>query len=68
MSRGNRRALRNSMEEIAIMEPSVEKKPKLFNTAIVSRPQEAVNFNTNILESSTEYSVVVKDLAGAILL
>ncbi len=56
------------MAEIAIMEPSVEKKPKLFNTAIVSRPQEAVNFNTNILESSTEYSVVVKDLAGAILL
>jgi len=50
------------------MKPEVEKKPKLFDTSIVSGPQEAVHFITNILESSTEYSVIAKDLAGTILL
>src|SRR5262249_49356076 len=33
-----------------------------------SDPQEAVDFITNILESSTEYSVIAKDLEGRILL
>ncbi len=41
---------------------------KLFDSAIVGDTQEAVNFITNILESSTEYSIVGKDLQGRILL
>src|SRR5690349_11351799 len=41
---------------------------KLFDSAIVGNAQEAVDFITNILESSTEYSVIGKDLSGKILL
>ncbi len=41
---------------------------KLFDSAIVGDAQEAVNFITNILESSTEYSIIGKDLDGRILL
>jgi len=40
----------------------------LFDSAIVGDSQEAVNFITNILESSTEYSIIGKDLDGRILL
>ena len=43
-------------------------KRKLFDGSIVSSPQQAVDFITNILESSTEYSVIAKDLDGKILL
>jgi PAS domain S-box-containing protein len=43
-------------------------KPKLFDSSIVSTAQGAVEFITNILESSTEYSVIAKDLTGKILL
>jgi PAS domain S-box-containing protein len=43
-------------------------KPRLFDGSIVSTAQEAVDFITNILESSTEYSVIAKDLQGKILL
>src|SRR5437867_8883535 len=42
--------------------------PKLFDRSIVSTPQEALDFIGNILESSTEYSVIGKDLDGKILL
>ncbi|HEY6843844.1 MAG TPA: PAS domain-containing protein, partial [Thermoanaerobaculia bacterium] len=42
--------------------------PKLFDRSIVSTPQEALDFIGNILESSTEYSVIAKDLDGKILL
>jgi PAS domain S-box-containing protein len=45
-----------------------EKKAKLFDTSIVGSPQAAMDFITNILESSTEYSVIAKDLTGKILL
>jgi|HubBroStandDraft_6_1064221.scaffolds.fasta_scaffold20103_3 PAS domain S-box-containing protein len=45
-----------------------ERKPKLFDNSIVSTAQQAVDFITNILESSTEYSVIAKDLEGQILL
>jgi PAS domain S-box-containing protein len=44
------------------------RKTKLFDSAIVGNAQEAVDFIGNILESSTEYSVVGKDLDGRILL
>ncbi len=44
------------------------RKVRLFDSAIVSNAQQAVDFITNILESSTEYSVIGKDLEGKILL
>ncbi len=44
------------------------RKAKLFDNAIVGNAQEAVNFIANILESSTEYSIIGKDLDGKILL
>jgi PAS domain S-box-containing protein len=43
-------------------------RPKLFDNSIVRGPQETVDFITNILESSTEYSIIAKDLDGQILL
>ncbi len=43
-------------------------KTKLFDSAIVGNAREAVDFIGNILESSTEYSIVGKDLDGKILL
>jgi PAS domain S-box-containing protein len=48
--------------------PPKNKKPKLFDSSILSTAQQAVDFITNILESSTEYSVIAKDLEGKILL
>ena len=44
------------------------RKTKLFDNAIVGNAQEAVDFIANILESSTEYSIIGKDLEGKILL
>jgi PAS domain S-box-containing protein len=44
------------------------RKAKLFDGAIVGNAQEAVDFISNILESSTEYSVIGKNLDGKILL
>jgi len=44
------------------------RKSRLFDNSIVGTPQEAVDFITNILESSTEYSVIGKDLEGGVLL
>jgi PAS domain S-box-containing protein len=41
---------------------------KMFDSTIVGNAQEAVEFISNILESSTEYSVIGKDLDGRILL
>jgi len=41
---------------------------KLFDTSLVGSPQQALDFIGNILESSTEYSVIGKDLDGKILL
>ncbi len=43
-------------------------KTRLFDSSIAGTGQEAVDFITNILESSTEYSVIAKDLTGKILL
>src|SRR5579863_454723 len=41
---------------------------KLFDTSIVGSAESAVDFITNILQASTEYSVTGKDLDGNILL
>src|SRR5260370_10646762 len=46
----------------------IQEKARLFDNSIVGTAQEAVDFITNILESSTEYSVIAKDLTGKILL
>jgi PAS domain-containing protein len=45
-----------------------EERPKLFDTSIIGDPHAAMDFITNILESSTEYSIIAKDLNGKILL
>jgi len=47
---------------------NVHEKARLFDGSIIGTAQEAVDFITNILESSTEYSVIAKDLTGKILL
>ena len=65
-SKGN--GERDSLRESSVSTVELGRKPKLFDTSIVSDPQEAVDFITNILESSTEYSVIAKDLEGRILL
>ena len=44
------------------------RRANLFDSAIVGDAQGALDFITNILESSTEYSIIGKDLNGAILL
>jgi PAS domain-containing protein len=43
-------------------------KVDLFDRTIVKNAHAAVNFITNILESSTEYSIIGKDLQSTILL
>lgn len=48
--------------------PHANQKARLFDHSIVGTAQEAVDFIANILESSTEYSVIAKDLTGKILL
>ncbi|HXA15806.1 MAG TPA: ATP-binding protein [Thermoanaerobaculia bacterium] len=42
--------------------------PTLFDPTMVTTAEEAVDFIGNILESSTEYSIIGKDLDGRILL
>lgn len=44
------------------------RKTRLFDSAIVGNAQEAVDFIANVLEASTEYSIIGKDLDGKILL
>ena len=46
----------------------VKIKTKLFDKDIVSTADQALDFIGNILESSTEYSIIGKDLEGTILL
>ncbi len=50
------------------MEGASKTGAKLFDTALLGDPRVAMDFITNILESSTEYSVIAKDLSGKILL
>jgi PAS domain S-box-containing protein len=40
----------------------------LFDSSILATAQQAVEFVSNILESSTDYSIIGKDLDGKILL
>jgi PAS domain S-box-containing protein len=39
---------------------------KLFDSSIVSTPEQALDFISNVLASSTEYSIIGKSLDGAI--
>jgi PAS domain S-box-containing protein len=43
-------------------------KSRLFDSSILATAQQAVEFVSNILESSTEYSIIGKDLDGKIVL
>jgi PAS domain S-box-containing protein len=45
-----------------------EMQRRLFDTSVVEDSQDAIDFVTNILESSTEYSIIAQDLTGKILL
>jgi hypothetical protein len=45
-----------------------KQKPTLFDSTLIGDPHAAIDFITNILESSTEYSVIAKDLTGKIVL
>src|SRR5215210_1741940 len=49
-------------------ERGIKMKPKLFDTAIVGDTEKALDFIQNILESSTEYSMIGLDISGNILL
>jgi len=44
------------------------RRTKVFEAGIAGNEREMVGFITNILESSTEYSIIGKDLNGTILL
>src|SRR6202521_931559 len=68
MGRGKNSLPQNHLREILPGEAAVERKPNLFDASIVSEPQEAVRLITNVLESSTEYSIISQDLEGKILL
>jgi PAS domain S-box-containing protein len=54
--------------KVAEVSNAVHEKAKLFDSSIVGTAQEAVDFISNILESSTEYSLIAKDLTGKIVL
>src|SRR6266436_6135368 len=62
------RSLRKSPQAASPSASPQTKKRKLFDTAMIGDPQAAMDFITNILESSTEYSIIAKDLSGKILL
>jgi len=53
---------------LAQVGPQTAVKSKLFDSSLVGTAQQAVDFITSILESSTENSVIAKDLEGKILL
>ena len=68
MAHGIKMTQQNHRREVLPRNSGQEKRARLFDDSIVSGPQEAVHFITNILESSTEYSIIGKDLTGKILL
>src|SRR6185295_12284362 len=41
---------------------------KLFDRTVIHQASEAMDFMANVLEASTEYSIIGKDLDGKILL
>jgi PAS domain S-box-containing protein len=41
---------------------------RLFDSPIIRAAQESIDFMASVLEASTEYSIIVKDLEGKILL
>ncbi len=54
--------------KVAEEDDAAHENARLFDSSMIDTAQEAVDFITNILESSTEYSVIAKDLTGKILL
>lgn len=43
-------------------------KSRLFDSTVIREAREATDFMANVLEASTEYSIIGKDLEGRILL
>src|SRR5579859_2816726 len=64
----NRKPDQKSMTEVPLAKPGLDVKPMPFDTSFVNSLQETVHFVSSILESSTEYSIIGKDLDGTILL
>jgi PAS domain S-box-containing protein len=62
------RSLQKSSQTASSPKSTPKQRPKLFDAAIIGDPGAAMDFITNILESSTEYSIIAKDLSGKILL
>jgi PAS domain-containing protein len=60
--------IRSNHTAAGIIDSPTPPRSKLFDNSIVRGPQETVDFITNILESSTEYSSIAKGLDGQILL
>jgi PAS domain S-box-containing protein len=61
-------SIKNPVRKVTDFDSGREEKPKLFDTSIIGDSHAAMDFITNILESSTEYSIIAKDLNGKILL
>jgi PAS domain S-box-containing protein len=68
LTRSAQPAVAEGLPSTAVSSLPAHEKARLFDGSIVGTAQEAVDFITNILESSTEYSVIAKDLTGKILL
>lgn len=43
-------------------------KAKLFDSTVIRQAEQVMNFMANVLEASTEYSIIGKDLDGKFLL
>src|SRR2546425_10919898 len=41
---------------------------KLFDSSILATPQDSLDFITNVLQASTEYSIIGKGMDGTIVL
>jgi len=68
MSGSHRSTKRNTAQEACASQGELKRKPKLVDGSIVRGSQETMDFITNILESSTEYSIIATDLDGGIIL
>src|SRR6266568_8455886 len=67
---GNRESRRKAQgaDRSAAVDTNAPKRIGILDGALISGPKEALQLISNILESSTEYSIIGKDLQGTILL
>jgi PAS domain S-box-containing protein len=61
----------NEAEEVMAIQRGTRDKglqATLFDSTLIREAQEAMEFLTNVIEASTEYSIIGKDIDGKILL